>query len=220
MLETWKVVQDDEWLHKKSKSNYRWWQLTHFWKFHPEITLRIFFPILTCAAYFFKWLGKKPPTKEVSLRMIWVNFSNLPASSVRDLGMGGLLFFPVTFSGVYMGVSENSGTPQIIHFNRVFHYFHHPFWGTPIFGNTHISESWPPFSNHQKVAPELISKLCGKLWCRNFVWKKREKRWEKQQQKKCLGVCNNIFLKFARWWFQIFLCSTLLGDIIQFDQFD
>ena len=21
--------------------------------------------------------------------------------------------------------------------NRVFHYFHHPFWGTPIFGNTH-----------------------------------------------------------------------------------
>ena len=33
-----------------------------------------------------------------------------------------------------MGVSENSGfPPQIIQFNRVFHYFHHPFWGTPIF---------------------------------------------------------------------------------------
>ena len=29
-----------------------------------------------------------------------------------------------------MGVSQNSGvSPQIIHFNRVFHYFHHPFWG-------------------------------------------------------------------------------------------
>ena len=28
--------------------------------------------------------------------------------------------------------------PQIIHFDRVFHYFHHPFWGTPIFGNPHI----------------------------------------------------------------------------------
>ena len=38
-----------------------------------------------------------------------------------------------------MGVSKNSGkTPQIIHFNKVFHYFHHPFWGAPIFGNTHI----------------------------------------------------------------------------------
>ena len=31
----------------------------------------------------------------------------------------------------YMGVSKNRGTPQIIHFNRVFHYFHHPFWGFP-----------------------------------------------------------------------------------------
>ena len=29
--------------------------------------------------------------------------------------------------------------PEIMNFNRVFHYFHHPFWGpTPIFGNTHI----------------------------------------------------------------------------------
>ncbi len=29
--------------------------------------------------------------------------------------------------------------PPIIHFNRVFHYFHHPFWGpTPIFGSTPI----------------------------------------------------------------------------------
>ena len=43
---------------------------------------------------------------------------------------------------VHMGVSENSGfSPQIIHFNRDFHYFHHPFWGTPIFGNTHIVHS-------------------------------------------------------------------------------
>ena len=41
-----------------------------------------------------------------------------------------------------LDVSENSGvkTPQIIPLNnRVFHYFHHPFWGTPIFGNTHLS---------------------------------------------------------------------------------
>ena len=36
-------------------------------------------------------------------------------------------------------VSENSGfSTQIVHFNGVFHYFHHPFWGTPIFGDTHI----------------------------------------------------------------------------------
>ena len=31
-----------------------------------------------------------------------------------------------------LGVSENSGfSPQMIHFNRIFHYFHHPFWGIP-----------------------------------------------------------------------------------------
>ena len=40
---------------------------------------------------------------------------------------------------IYMDVSKNKGgSPQIIHFNRVFHDFHHPFWGSPIFGNTHI----------------------------------------------------------------------------------
>ncbi len=44
-----------------------------------------------------------------------------------------------------MGVSKNRGkTPQIIHFNRVFHYFHHPFWGTIIFGNTHSDSSDHP----------------------------------------------------------------------------
>ena len=35
-----------------------------------------------------------------------------------------------------LDVSENSGTPKSSHFNREFQYFHHPFWGTPIFGNT------------------------------------------------------------------------------------
>jgi len=38
-----------------------------------------------------------------------------------------------------MGVSENGGTPESSHFNRVFHY--KPFiLGNPYFGNTHIRE--------------------------------------------------------------------------------
>ena len=42
-----------------------------------------------------------------------------------------------------MGVSKNNGkTPKSSHSNRVFHYFHHPFWGysIPLFleGHTHI----------------------------------------------------------------------------------
>ena len=32
-------------------------------------------------------------------------------------------------------------TPKSSMFNRVFHYFHHPFWAIPIFGNTHIGGS-------------------------------------------------------------------------------
>ena len=28
--------------------------------------------------------------------------------------------------------------PKIIHLNRGFHYFHHPFWGTTVLGNHHI----------------------------------------------------------------------------------
>ena len=42
----------------------------------------------------------------------------------------------------HMGVSENSGfSPQIIHFNRVFHYFHRPFWGVFAYfwSSTHMS---------------------------------------------------------------------------------
>ena len=41
-----------------------------------------------------------------------------------------------------MGVSKNNGTPKSSQFNRVFHYFHHPFWGfSPIFGLTPIYKS-------------------------------------------------------------------------------
>ena len=36
-----------------------------------------------------------------------------------------------------MGVSENSGTPKSS-ILTVFSIINHPFWGTPIFGNTHI----------------------------------------------------------------------------------
>ena len=39
-----------------------------------------------------------------------------------------------------MGVSKNNGPPQIIHSNRGFHYFHHPFW-VPLFLETSISDS-------------------------------------------------------------------------------
>ena len=39
--------------------------------------------------------------------------------------------------GKHMGVSKNNGTPKssiLIGFSII----NHPFWGTPIFGNTHM----------------------------------------------------------------------------------
>ena len=41
---------------------------------------------------------------------------------------------------IHMGVSYKmlGLPPKSSHFKRLFHCFHHPFWGTPIFGNTHI----------------------------------------------------------------------------------
>ena len=79
-------------------------------------------------------------------------FSNFPNSNTTLLLLSELLvsgpryFFRavsdqvnITSNHMYLDVSETRGiSPQIIHFDKVFHYFHHPFWGTPIFGNTHL----------------------------------------------------------------------------------
>ena len=55
-----------------------------------------------------------------------------------------------------VGVSENYGYPQIIHFNRVFHYFYHPFWGTTTFGNTHLGGG---NSNMFLFSPRKLGKM-------------------------------------------------------------
>ena len=43
----------------------------------------------------------------------------------------------LNFWDVYMDVSENSGTPKSSILIRL-SIINHPFWGNPIFGNTHI----------------------------------------------------------------------------------
>ena len=61
-------------------------------------------------------------------------------------------------------VSENSGTPKSSHFNRVFHYFHHPIWGkNPYFWNsTHVFPPSSPPTSHL-LATFLTSQrlFCG-----------------------------------------------------------
>ena len=68
-----------------------------------------------------------------------------------------VIYFGKLF-GLYMDVSENNGfSPQIIHFNRVFHYFHHPFWDTPVVGNIHIGDEILPSYMRSLLQPLKIN---------------------------------------------------------------
>ena len=68
-----------------------------------------------------------------------VSFNN-PEGSIRvqiPFGCASPDFMESNPSSFYMGVSENRGTPKssiLIGFSIM----NHPFWGIPIFGNTHI----------------------------------------------------------------------------------
>ena len=56
-------------------------------------------------------------------------------------------YAPMRIDPIHMDVSENSGTPKssiLIWFSII----NHPFWGTPIFGNTHINQ---PYKSHGSV---------------------------------------------------------------------
>ena len=72
----------------------------------------------------------------------------------------------------YMGVSKNKGnTPQIIHFNRVFHYFHHPFWGkTPLF----LGYFW--VDTH--IGDEILPSYIGIIINHYKDWKLKLKNWK------------------------------------------
>ena len=62
---------------------------------------------------------------------------------------------------VTLGVSKNNGkTPQIIHFNGVFHYFHHPFLGfLPLFLGTSIYVFSASYSWAWQIFRDLINPL-------------------------------------------------------------
>ena len=65
---------------------------------------------------------------------------------------------PSTHIYIYIWVFPKLGgkTPQIIHFNKVFHYFHHPFWGTTIFGNIHTVISYPVWCIIRETQSQVI----------------------------------------------------------------
>ena len=70
-----------------------------------------------------------------------------------------LIFFPHRCGSIYMGVSKNRGTPKssiLIGFSLI----NHPFWDTPIFGNTHIGHV-DLFSNDTSVGLILCRSQAG-----------------------------------------------------------
>ena len=136
----------------------------------------------------------------------------------ENLGAGNWYFHPEnwgdesklteTFSGpgwfnhqlemlmVYQDVSENGGfSPQIIQYNRVFHYFHHPFWGTTIFGNTH------------QVASLLVFTLAFPIILLHPRWKQKAMpSWHQQAASICCQVINSIFIDISGW------CQDFIGN--------
>ena len=79
-----------------------------------------------------------------------------------------------------MGVSKNRGTPKssiLIGFSHI----NHPFWGTPIFGNTHIASitlpefsQWIPHSNHDWKLVQVSNSSCklgllGQIKCAQLL---------------------------------------------------
>ena len=86
-----------------------------------------------------------------------LRFDRMSRASGRCVFRGGAFKLIWNFRGVncvtyfilgsnhpsHMGVSKNSGlSPQIIHFNRVFHYIHHPFWGFSTYFWKHPYRGW------------------------------------------------------------------------------
>ena len=86
---------------------------------------------------FTEMIKRIPNQKYQGIHKISLNL--LPTSLRRWSGIGRGTTLGVGAVVWRVGVWGLTGfSPQIIHFNRVFHDFHHPFWGSSIFGNTHL----------------------------------------------------------------------------------
>ena len=105
--------------------------------------------------------------------------------------MEGMVTFCKNWCNFSMDVSENSGfSPQIIHFNRVFHYFHHPFWDTPMFGNTSMNitgplghkianwgpTQWRPRGQASPTFVSIVSVWGGRFLSNSISFKKSERK--------------------------------------------
>ena len=107
-----------------------------------------------------------------------------------------------------MGVSRNKGTPKssiLIGFSIT----NHPFWGTPIFGNTHmgVAQSIYPFqvvfSSPILLDPkwEKVAILCGmRFQGHDFIFKGPWGfYWQRWQLLRFLAISNHLLDLWIRW---------------------
>ena len=137
---------------------YIWCTNTCTWKVVGHLDLSIFYyPFQSGPHETLTQCGTRLP---LSKPLLW-------SKLLRIWMVENILVVSLPFFGPlgYVDVSENSGfSPQIIHFNRVFHYFHHPFWGTHMFGNTHIDASRSQFR-----VPVDAMILWWQIWWKEFL---------------------------------------------------
>ena len=83
-----------------------------------------------------------------------------------------------------MGVSKNSGTPKssiLIGFSII----NHPFWGTPIFGNTHIIMILLTFLRQE----EAVEEMSQDSWSlRADSWRDENRALSQPHPKGCIGI--------------------------------
>ena len=88
---------------------------------------------------------------------------------------------------VYMDVSENSGTPKssiLVGFSIL----NHPFWGSPIFGNTHMFAPFSANSVAELLTPSVLSFTTSKDFSArpisraDLVHQKKGRRGDQRQQ--------------------------------------
>ena len=88
---------------------------------------------------------KRPPLSSLHFALFFLRMPPLPAFHHR---LRHVRAVKKKREPCYMGVSLNGGfPPKSSHLNRVFHCFHHPYWGfPPIFGNPICQLYWLDFS--------------------------------------------------------------------------
>ena len=136
-------------------------------------------------------------------------FRNLGSSLAPNRSLAWAPGFPKELDTPKLGLSSSRSWPygcflkwwvfpQIINLNRVFQYFHHPFWGIPIFGNTRML--WPATLEQTNLEPPssmLLVPFClHQLETTFFFLLETPKSWKKiWNNTKPFGYFQKIHMK-------------------------